>query len=44
MRNGKHVKKIQISITDKWGIECDVEIDRCRNIRPCKTKTDQNRN
>ena len=33
--------KIQNIITDKLGIESDVEIDRCHRIGPCKTKTDQ---
>ena len=43
MRHGKHVKKIRNIITDKLGIESDVEIDRCHGIGHCKTKTGQDR-
>ena len=38
MRHGKHVKKIQNIITDKSGIESDVEIDRCHRIGPHKKR------
>ena len=36
MRHGKHVKKIQYIITNKLGIESDVEVDRCHRIGPRK--------
>ena len=40
---GSMSKKIQNIITDKLGIESDVEIDRCHRIEPRKTNTGQNR-
>ena len=41
MTHGKHMKKIQNIITDKLGIENDVEIYRYNRIGPRKTKTGQ---
>ena len=37
------MKKIQNIITNKLGIERDVEIDRCHRIGRRKTKTSQDR-
>ena len=34
----KHMKKIQIIITEKLGIESDIEFDRCYRIRSCKLR------
>ena len=36
-------KKLQNIITDKLGIDSDIEIDRCHRIGPPKAKTGQDR-